>query len=222
MPCSEVELYLFRHAESVMNAGDQRLVDGRCNEAPLTLTGQGQAQILGNFLKRMDIVPDDVFTSPAVRAIETGRIVLGAIGVSTEPVIVSDLQELDWGEWIGGVRAEVFNAEVMAEANRIGKGFKAPGGESLDEVGQRMLKWVSETLNPVPIKDGFGSRRVFAFSHRGAIRCLASHLLSWTREETYAAPMDNTAVSLLTLRNGQWSVEYVGKTPHLVSANSET
>ena len=54
-------------------------------------------------------------------------------------------------------------------------------------------------------------RRIFAFTHGGAIRCFVSKLQSWSHPQTYQTRPGNASVSLLTRTSGDWQLEYIGK-----------
>jgi phosphohistidine phosphatase len=69
------ELYLLRHA----HAGDPGAWDGPDDRRPLSDKGQRQAERLGRFLVAVGFRPDDIITSPKVRAAQTAEIVAGQL-----------------------------------------------------------------------------------------------------------------------------------------------
>lgn len=198
------ELYLIRHGESDMNT-KSHLIGGRSNETPLTEKGIAQAEQLGRYFLQEHIVPDQVYASPAIRTRHTALHTLKAMGIDTEPLIDDRLQELEQGEWVGQNRTIIYNDEVLADIAAQGKDFKSPGGESMNEVGERMLEWVESTI------DTSENRRVFVFTHGFAIRCLASILHGWSHAETYGTKTDNASVSLFTNRTTYWQLSYIGR-----------
>lgn len=204
----DLELYLIRHAESNWNAENAHLIGGRSNEALLTARGEEQARVLGRFMLKQNIIPDRVYASPAVRTLETARLALEEMGLEIEVVVDDDLQEMDQGNAVGSVRAEVYSDVVLAELKRLGKDFKLPGAESMNDAGLRMYEKVAEIALGITKPE-----RIFVFGHGMAIRCYASHLLGWSQSETYTAITDNTSVSLVTSRAGQLTLEYLGRMP---------
>ncbi len=90
------ELYLIRHAETVMNTTPY-LVGGRSNYSPLTPRGVEQAKRLGRAMLAKQILPTEVFTSPALRTIDTARYSLAEMKLDIEPLAYDDLQELSQG-----------------------------------------------------------------------------------------------------------------------------
>jgi 2,3-bisphosphoglycerate-dependent phosphoglycerate mutase len=72
-------LVLLRHGQSTWNA--QNLFTG-WHDVPLTPKGEQEAKTAGETLLKAGIVFDLVFTSMQIRAIETNRIALSALGQS--------------------------------------------------------------------------------------------------------------------------------------------
>ena len=195
------ELYLIRHGEAANNVR-QNYIAGRSNHFPLTERGVEQSRKLGAALLDIGLLPDIVYSSPAVRALQTARHTLNAMSLKTSIHEDDRLQEQDIGEWVGRVATEVFTDEQVAEIDRLGKEFRSPGGESFNDVGDRTYEWADSIVD-----DG----RIFAFTHGGTIRCLASRLESWSHPQTYQTRPGNTSISLLTRTSGDWQLEYIGK-----------
>ena len=102
-----LELYFIRHAECEANTHPE-IIGGRSNSSPLTANGKEQARKLYQRLNNINF--DEIFCSPAVRAIETARIGIGSL----EKIIITDkLQELDQGEWTGKVRKDTYTPETL-------------------------------------------------------------------------------------------------------------
>jgi broad specificity phosphatase PhoE len=196
------ELYLIRHAEATNNVSN--LIAGQSPELPLTDNGFDQAEYLGRVLLERGLIPDQVFSSPAVRAKQTGKTALRAMGLELDIVEDDRLLEQGTGDWTGRVATEIFTDETLGEIGRLGKEFKSPGGESMNEVGQRMYDWMTGVKT---------EGRVFAFTHGGPIRCLPSHMYDWPHEQTYQTQPGNTSVSLFVREGSEWRLEYLGKSP---------
>jgi len=195
------ELYLIRHGEAANNVRPNYIA-GRSNHFPLTERGVEQSRRLGAGLLKAGVLPDLVYTSPAVRTTQTAHHTLDAMMIDI-PVDEDDrLQEQHAGEWVGRVATEVFTDEQVAEIDRLGKEFRSPGGESFNDVGGRMYEWANSISN---------SKRVFAFTHGGAIRCLASKIESWSHPQTYQTRPDNMSISLFTRNGNYWALQYIGK-----------
>lgn len=196
-------MYLFRHGESERNT-QTHIVGGRSNESELTQLGIVQQQRLGAVLLESNLFPDKVFSSPAVRARHSAEITLQAMGLNLEIIEDDRLQEQDTGSWTGRLATEIYTPETLAQIGILGKDFKSPGGESMNEVGQRMVEWINS------LEEG---RVLFAFTHGGAIRSLPSTMHNWSHEKTYTTRPDNASISLFTKQRGLWQVSYLNRQP---------
>lgn len=195
------ELYLIRHAESEMNT-NPHLIGGRSNHTPLTVLGIMQAKNLGKHLLAEDILPDSVYSSPALRTLSTARYCLQSMGIN-QPITIDDrLQELGQGVSEGKPRDAIYTTQVMNDILRLGKDFKLDGGESMNDVARRMASWAETNIAS---KGG----RHFAFTHGGAIKYWASSILDMSHLDTYRTEIDNASFSLFTHTGGQWKVAYL-------------
>ncbi len=195
------ELYLIRHGEAENNVR-HNYIAGRSNHFPLTERGVKQSRKLGAALLKAGLLPDVVYASPAVRAFQTAHHALDAMMIDIPVNEDNRLQEQHVGDWVGRIATEVFTDEQVAEIDRLGKEFRSPGGESFNDVGDRMYEWANLISY---------SGRVFAFTHGGAIRCLASKIESWSHPQTYQTRPDNTSISLFTRSGDKWALQYIGK-----------
>lgn len=178
------------------------LINGRMNDTPLTAKGIEQSRKLGKWLKRHSFEPSAIYTSPAVRTMQTAHYALKEMGNTTTPIIEDALQELDQGEWVGRERSDIYTDEQMVELHRMGKDFKAPGGESMNEVSTRVIDWADSQL---------GQQCVLAFTHGFAIRCFPSKLFDWSNKETFAVDIPNVSITKLTHSDAGWELDYIAK-----------
>lgn len=204
------ELYLIRHGESEMNT-NAHLIGGRSNETPLTAKGVDQARLLGKYFLENSIMPTHVFSSPALRTLQTANNTLSAMNIDIKPIVADEIQEMDQGDYVGRLRTEVYTPEVLLEIDRQGKDFKLPGGESMNDVGSRMLQWVERN---VPVSRGTEVERTFVFGHGVAIRTLAATLHDWSRAKTFESVTGNTSFTLFINQNDEWHLQSLGSTPH--------
>lgn len=204
------ELYLIRHAESKANT-EPHIIGGRSNHSPITEKGIEQAKQLGQHFLEKDIIPTQVFASPAVRTLQTAHYTLKTMGVKLTPKIDEALQEIDQGDWVGQNRLETYNEATLQEIKRLGKDFKAPNGESMNEGGDRLFGWVDRTIDVS--EEIVDDQRVFVFTHGLVTRCLASNIHDWSHAKTFEKSTDNTSYSLFVYRDGMWQLEYLGKKP---------
>jgi broad specificity phosphatase PhoE len=201
-----IEIYLFRHGRSLCNE-IPRIVTGRSTPSPLVAQGVAEARRLGEILMASRVAPNVVYASPAVRAIRTAEIVIQRMGLSTAIVRDERLHEQDFGDWVGRMTTDIFAGDSRRIIEACGKAFRPPNGESMNDIGKRMMSW----LKDVSSGNASAPATVFAFTHAGAIRALASALHSWSHAQTYQTLPSNTSVSLIRCRSGAWRFEYVGR-----------
>lgn len=181
------------------------IVGGRSSHVDLTDAGIEQARQAGRYLRSRAIVPSCVYVSPARRTLQTAEHALAEAGIVTSPIIDDALQEMSQGDWENRLRAETYTDEIIQEIIKTGKAFKAPGGESMIDVGLRMQAWADD----IAARHGAGT--LLVFGHGLAIRCLASSLHDWTHEKTRDEPLPNASVSLFVYEDGKWRLEYLGR-----------
>src|SRR3989338_8240474 len=75
-----MRLYLIRHAEAVPHGAPGYPQDA---QRPLTHEGRAQALAAGEALKRLQVAPDVLLTSPYVRAVQTAEQVAKGLGLRT-------------------------------------------------------------------------------------------------------------------------------------------
>jgi probable phosphoglycerate mutase len=140
-------LYYVRHGLTDWNAEGR--LQGR-HDIPLNDRGRAQAaccaDILRDLFSRDGRNPGDYgyVSSPLVRASETMDLVRSALGLEpggyqTEP----RLAEIAFGEWEGLTYRDVLERDQDVVARREGNKwrFRAPGGETYEEVAQRVGEW---------------------------------------------------------------------------------
>jgi len=144
------ELWLVRHGETPASHG--RHLAG-WTDVPLTERGESQAAALRPVFEGEPF--DGVWSSDLVRAVTTARLARG------EPTPDRRLREISFGE-LEGVAFMAMDEGARDELLRF-EGFRAPGGESFDDLRTRVLSFVDE-LPP---------GRHALFTHGGVVRTLA-------------------------------------------------
>lgn len=141
---------LLRHGETedVLN----HTISGQ-RDVPLTPKGRCQASLVAWRLARLGI--KGIVASDLQRAAETASIIAETLGLPSA-AIEPRLRERHWGERQGQTR------QAMASP---GDDVAPLGGESIDELQQRVLAAISDT-----------ARRSLVVTHAGPIRVLMQHL----------------------------------------------
>jgi len=201
------EIYLVRHPESELNAAHS-LVGGRSNETPITKRGEEQARRFAKAFLAQYPQPDAYYSSPAVRTKALFDIYNETVQQQNKYVIDLDLQEMSQGKSEGMPRGEVYTAEVLELIAQQERDFSMPGGESLNDVSDRMFAWIHKVEQAHP--DGV----VLAAGHGQAIRAPISQLLNWSHYESTIDPAhqtDNVSLTHLTVKDGKTTVNFWGK-----------
>ncbi|MFO7952519.1 MAG: histidine phosphatase family protein [Bacillota bacterium] len=204
-----MEVYLVRHGETESNK--EKRFQG-WSESPLSPKGLHQAREAGFFLGRKEI--DAVYASDLKRAIHTARIIGASCGL--KPVESPLLREINFGQWEG----LTYNEIEAQWGNLIREWFddpfcrSAPGGETLEDVRQRLYSFIGELLKH---EWSSGNQRLVLVSHGGAIRVLLYYALRLNREQFWNLRIENASVSLINLEKERVEVVYYNRVDHLES-----
>ena len=198
-------IYLVRHAEAEGNL--YRRIHGRYNAL---ITENGYLQIAALEKRFENIHIDAVYSSDLFRTMTTAGAVYKPKGLQlhTDP----RLQEIFMGDWEDRPWGEVryFTPDELNRFNATDPGWRAPNGENLAEVGDRLEQAIRD------IAKRHDGRTVAIFSHGTAIRQFtanARHLLPEQWKEL--GHSDNTAVTKLTFDGTDFTAEYEGDASHL-------
>jgi broad specificity phosphatase PhoE len=160
MSAPPLRLLLVRHGEVLSNR-ELRYVGSR--DEPLADSGIAQAEGLAAALARLPV--RTVYTSPLLRARETGRRIAEARQVDLR--IEPRLREQSFGDWEGLTRAEVLERDAESLLRwESDLGTAPPGGESLASVQQRALGLVEELAR------GHRGEWIVLVSHVGPVKAL--------------------------------------------------
>lgn len=209
-----IDLYLIRHAESEGNVGEDVRVTGQSPGLLLTERGERQAALLAESFLQRGVCFDEMYSSTAVRASETAKIIANSAGFRLENIdYSSDLLELSQGDWEGKLRDEVYTPEVMHKMRQNYWNFKAPHGESQCDLEKRMHGFFWDTFGD-DIKD---ERHVSAavVSHHMAIKCFLRGVYYWKPEMTFNTRIGNTGVTHVRYDRNGWNVLCMNDTAHL-------
>lgn len=142
-------LYLMRHGQTLFNV--RRKIQGFC-DSPLTIEGIRQATIAGEYFKNIHI--DHAYSSTSERCCDTLEIVTNN---KIQYKRLKGLKEMNFGTFEG--ESEDLNPKGPEGYNTF---FVPYGGESIDEVRDRMIKTCTE------IMEQEDNNTVLAVSHAGA------------------------------------------------------
>lgn len=167
-----VQLILIRHGQSTWNAENRFTGWVDC---PLSDVGRQEAKTAGARLAAEGAQVDVAYTSTLVRAIDTGRIVLEALGQADLPQTQAwQLNERFYGALTGRNKDEArreFGAEQVHTWRR-GYDIELPGGESLKDTTARTLPYFDAEIVPATMAHDV----VLVSAHGNSLRAIVKQL----------------------------------------------
>jgi probable phosphoglycerate mutase len=182
-------LYYVRHGLTDWNS------EGRLHgqyDVALNKTGRAQAGMCGSILRDLftcaGCTPADLgyVSSPLIRAAETMEIMRAALDLDrTGYAIEPRLAEIAFGEWEGLTYGDVLKRDADIVAAREGNKwlFRPPGGETYEEVAQRVGAWYATV-----------ARDTVVCAHGGTARALVALLGVADPEEAAHHPIEQGCV----------------------------
>lgn len=171
-------IYLLRHGETVWNSLGR--FQGQL-DSPLTPRGIEQADHVAHLLRETLCNDDQLFQmqiSPLGRVRQTADRVQAKVPL---PYIEDDrLVEVTTGSWDGMTRFEIDNEFPghLDGSNAFDWYFRAPDGESFDDVCKRATSWISDIRHPT-----------IAISHGLFGRILRGVFLGLSKREMFELPV---------------------------------
>jgi 2,3-bisphosphoglycerate-dependent phosphoglycerate mutase len=170
-------LILLRHGESQWNL-ENRFTGWV--DVPLSSRGVQEAKNAGEKLRGFTF--DRAFTSVLVRANETLRLALEAIGQSSIPIEKDKaLNERMYGELQGLNKAETAKkyGEEQVKIWRRSFDVRPPGGESLKDTADRVLPYWEQKIKPYLFK----GETILVAAHGNSLRALVMELEQLSKEQ---------------------------------------
>ncbi len=198
-------IYLLRHGE-IESDGTRRFI-GR-TDPPLSGQGRNQARFW------RDVFSEKVFTgifcSDLVRSTDTARIILE--NRTEKPQPLTDLREIDLGEWDGLTMAEVRELHPAAWRKRGEElaTFRPPGGESFGDLQARVLR-IFDRIAEKCMGD------VLIVAHAGVNRVLLCRLLSMDLAHLFRLEQDYACLNLIDTARRPFRAALMNLTPERAS-----
>lgn len=181
-------IILVRHGQTMHGTG-------RCigrTALPLSPEGQEQAENLAELLSGAGFAR--LCASPSGRAQDTLAPLAQRTGL--RPDLLPELDEIDMGEWDGLPFDEIQNIfpDLYALRGKAFSGFRAPGGESFNEVAGRAMTAVAALAKgPLP---------VLAVTHAGVIRSVLCSLTGHPMDDLFHFSPENARCTAVRLNGG--------------------
>ena len=187
-----MEIILARHGETKWNV--EEVFRGR-TDIELNQTGIKQAELLAGYLSKRKI--DAIYSSPLKRAVKTAETIAGyhELDIKVAPGLI----DFDCGDWHGLLRQEVqdkYKELYDLWVNHPDK-VKIPGGESLNDVGERAMS----VLDDVIAKHG---GTVILVAHRVVNKVLICALLGLDNSHFWNIRQDICGITTFIHENGQF------------------
>jgi broad specificity phosphatase PhoE len=198
-------LLLVRHGETDWNRNG--VLQGHL-DVPLNDTGRIQAHALARRLQEWEV--DVIYSSDLARAAETAMIVGNRLGL--EPLLRSELREIDVGRWGGLDHSELRRRypEEVAALER-GEDIRRGGAERLSELQARMVAALEGICADHP------GQTVLLVSHGGALKSLITSLLGLDLQEGVRrlSTRGNTGLTHMRFVEGRPQLVLFNDTCHL-------
>ncbi|TKG94299.1 histidine phosphatase family protein [Puteibacter caeruleilacunae] len=197
------EIYLIRHGETDYNKHNS-IVGGRSSHISINQTGIEQSQKLGEWIKN-NLSVDAVYCSTSNRARQTLKEVFKG-EIYANVTLSENLEELSQGEWEGQPRDKIYTPEQIKIIKSDNYRFKAPGGESQEEVENRMFLILEEIIAE------HTDETVVIISHGIALKCLLRKILDSSPAMTSKISLANCSISKLRYsdENG-WEIRFINR-----------
>ncbi|MGG5369898.1 hypothetical protein IGI67_001511 [Enterococcus sp. AZ196] len=180
-------LYLMRHGQTLFNLRGK--IQGAC-DSPLTEKGIEQAKIARDYFSNHGITFDSVYSSTQERAVDTAEIVCDYKNVTR----LKGVKEWNFG--IFESESEQLNPKVKAGETSYGDFFVDYGGESGDQVQNRMNTTLLEVMEQEE------HQNILCVSHGGSMYRFIQKWLSQEQIETIK--FTNCCILKFEYSNGQF------------------
>lgn len=183
------QILLVRHAAH-SHLGNT--LSGRAGNVPLSAAGHEQARRLAARLE--DASVDEVQASPVRRAQETAREIAASRELSL--VTAQALDEVDFGDWSGKRFDELDGDPAWHQWNAQRAKARAPGGESMAEVQQRVIGHIRA------IARRCAGQLIVMVTHCDVIRAAIAAILGLSLDRVLRFDID--AASISRILAGAW------------------
>ncbi len=197
-------IFLIRHGQTQWNREER--FRGRADLA-LTELGLKQAQAAAGRLVGAGV--SQVYSSPLRRALETAHIIGQRLGVPVQPL--EELVDIDFGSWQGlsPQEAKERDSELYHLWSVSPHQVKFPGGESLEDVRQRVSQALEKVLAEHP------QETVILVSHMVACRVMICAVLGIDNSHFWQIGQDVCAVNIFETRRNGLVLRLLNDTCHL-------
>jgi len=199
-------VYLIRHGQTAWNK--EEIFRGRA-EVPLNEIGFREAELVGEYLKGIDI--HVIYSSPLSRARETARRIAQFFNLKVQPL--EGINDMSFGKWEGRPHKEVqiYDRELYQQWREKPHLVRLPGGESLDEVRIRAMAALDEVVQY------HHGKNLVLVSHRVINKVMICGILGIDNSHFWQISQDAAAINLIQFQEGKYILSLLNETCHLKS-----
>lgn len=187
-----IRILLIRHGHTELLG---RVLYGRMPGIHLSEQGRSEIQRLAAGLRQRYRI-DEILSSPLERARETAEAIAAGYGQTVR--IDDDLQEVDFGAWMGKAFEELINNEAWKRYNRYRSLNAPPGGEFMNEVQLRSWNALERAIERHRHAE---EPTVAVVSHGDVVRGLLLLFLGMPLDNIHRLEISTASVSEVVIRN---------------------
>jgi broad specificity phosphatase PhoE len=196
--------YLVRHGQTAWNK--EEIFRGR-TDVPLNETGLREAQLAGEYFREMEI--HAIYSSPLLRAWETAQKIAGVQRLEVRSL--QGIIDMCFGEWEGQSLKDVQekDGQRFQQWENEPHLVKIPGGETLDEVRDRAMAVLEETIQ------SHSGKTLLFVSHRVVNKVILCSILGLDNSHFWQIGQESTAINLIQHREGKYVLSLLNEACHL-------
>lgn len=200
-----IKIMLVRHGVTEWNATQR--IQGQ-SDTHLAPDGIHQARLLSIHFP-FDTV-DAIYSSDLNRAMTTAKIIASRFNLEITPV--KEFREINFGSWEG----RSFEDIAKEEPTEFKKFFLQPdmlifkGGETFAELQNRAVTMLKKIVH-----DSDDNKNIVIVMHGAIIRTIIAYILEMPLRKIWAIKQQNTAVNILRIDDGAYSIELLNDIHHL-------
>lgn len=200
---TETEIIIVRHGQTQSN--QLRRIQGQ-SDSPLSELGQQQALALSRRISSTYFAK--LFSSDLGRAMATAEILAKPLGLSVEACPA--LRETCFGEAEGHTWEAVHERypEQAADWYKHVAEARLPGGESREEVTERVMKFFEKAVSD------YQGQRLLMVTHGGVLACVFSRILQIPAGIRPQCVIENTSLNILSFKDQRWKIKTWGDVQH--------
>ena len=205
-----VEIILIRHGVTLWNI--QARIQG-ISDVELAPEGLRQAELLAKNFPFDKI--DAVYSSDLSRAKTTAQFIADKFHLPLQTT--TGLREVDFGCWEGKFFSELekYELETLKIFHTMPDKLALEGAETFQQAQTRAMNAINEIISR---HESNGSSYIVAVAHGSIIRLILCAVLEIPLKNLWRLNQFNTAVNVIRIDDGEFTVKLINSTAHLVNA----